>query len=352
MRLASRLLIVSFDGLRPDLALRADMPTLRGLMKDGSFSFWARTTEMAVTLPSHTSMLTGLIPAKHGITFNDTQVNQFPKVPTLMTLAKQAGYTTAVVAGKQKFITLAQPGAVDWNSIEDQPLDVETAKQAVRMIAEHQPEVLFVHLAGIDYSGHALGWGTDEQIAAIEEADRALALILKRLKDSNLYHETVILLTADHGGAGRTHGPDDSRSRHIPWIISGPNIRKNYDLTLDPQLVINTEDTFATACWILGIAAPEGIDGKAIATARGAGELMRSLENNRSASMTEINRKGLSYSYANPYASTQPTTSGAGGYKLSTTLPADFAVAADICGGVSSTNPSSMPAMMPSIKVP
>ena len=45
-----RVLVVSFDGLRPDVALRAEMPNLRGLMKRGSFTFWAQTTDVAITL--------------------------------------------------------------------------------------------------------------------------------------------------------------------------------------------------------------------------------------------------------------------------------------------------------------
>jgi predicted AlkP superfamily pyrophosphatase or phosphodiesterase len=46
-----RVLLVSIDGLRPDALLRADAPVIRGLMKRGSYTFWAQTTDMAVTLP-------------------------------------------------------------------------------------------------------------------------------------------------------------------------------------------------------------------------------------------------------------------------------------------------------------
>src|SRR5262245_49401886 len=47
---AQRVMIVSIDGGRPDVVLRAKAPNIRALMKDGSFSFWARTTEVSVTL--------------------------------------------------------------------------------------------------------------------------------------------------------------------------------------------------------------------------------------------------------------------------------------------------------------
>jgi arylsulfatase A-like enzyme len=72
---------------------------------------------------------------------------------------------------------------------------------------------------------------------------------------------TVVLISSDHGGAGRSHGADDPRSRTIPWILSGPGIARNRDLTMNADLEVRTEDTFATVCWLLGIQAPKPIDG-------------------------------------------------------------------------------------------
>ena len=50
--------VIGIDGLRPDRLLLADAPVLRGLMKTGAYSMWMRTTALAVTLPSFTSMMT------------------------------------------------------------------------------------------------------------------------------------------------------------------------------------------------------------------------------------------------------------------------------------------------------
>src|SRR5205823_2679745 len=65
-------------------------------------------------------------------------------------------------------------------------------------------------------------------------------------------------------GAGKGHGPDDARSRHIPWIIHGPGIRKGLDLTTYDELEVRTEDTFVTACTVLGIPLAKGLDGKRV----------------------------------------------------------------------------------------
>src|SRR4051794_12689076 len=85
-----RILIISVDGMRPDLMLRAKTPNIHALFEGGAYSFWARTTPHAITLPSHVSMLTGCIPRHHEVEWNidlpsaekwPEKVN-YPKVPT------------------------------------------------------------------------------------------------------------------------------------------------------------------------------------------------------------------------------------------------------------------------------
>jgi arylsulfatase A-like enzyme len=93
--------------------------------------------------------------------------------------------------------------------------------------------------------------------------DEQLGKLLAALDELQLRDKTVILISADHGGAGRTHGGDDPRSQHIPWIVSGPGIRPDYDLTQDPRLQVRTEDTFATVCYLLGLP-PGDVEGKAV----------------------------------------------------------------------------------------
>jgi len=261
-----RVLIVSIDGLRPDLLLRAFMPHVRGLCSAGSYTFWAETTVEAYTLPCHVSMLTGVLSAKHGVTWNDYSEESYPNVPTLFEMAGQAGYSTAMATGKMKFIVLTKPGTIDHYYLPaDEPVaDRDVAGQAEKLIREHRPQVLFVHLAETDQAGHKYGWGSSEQIAAIERADEAVGLILAVLADLKLADSTLVIVTADHGGSGKNHGENDPRSRFIPWIAKGPGVRQDFDLTQIGERRIGTEDTFATACAFLGIDPGEECQGRPV----------------------------------------------------------------------------------------
>lgn len=264
-RVAGRALLVSIDGLRPDLMLRADAPNLRALMNEGCFSMWARTTEVSITLPSHTSMITGVVPTRHGILYNDdlpSRTPTHPLVPTLLTLAHAAGYSTALVAGKSKFSALATDATFhDYPARHHEFVAEETASRAVSIITASAPEVMMLHFGDVDGAGHKFGWGSAEQLEAIHRVDAALGTVLAALRARHVYESTVILATADHGGTGHWHGPNDPRARTIPWIAVGPSIRRDVDLTTERTLNINTEDTFATLCMLLGIQAPAGIDG-------------------------------------------------------------------------------------------
>ncbi len=68
---ARRVVILSIDGLRPDVITSAPMENLLKLMQNGAYSLSAQTTYPSVTLVDHASMLTGMCPSKHGVNWND-----------------------------------------------------------------------------------------------------------------------------------------------------------------------------------------------------------------------------------------------------------------------------------------
>ena len=267
-----RVVIIAVDGLRPDRLLLAEAPHIRGLMARGAWSMWAQTTSMATTLPSHTSMLTGVTPRKHRIYWNELLPLSEPVwqgVPTLFELARRAGYTTALVAGKAKFRYLAKPGTLNFSFMPERKVqpDAVVADKALEAIATVKPDVLFVHFPWTDEAGHQHGWGSAEIHAAIAEADRQVGRVLAALEQAGLAQSALIILSADHGGAAKSHWPDDLRSRTIPWIAAGPGVKPGHDLTMEADLVINTEDTCVTACYVLGIGELPHFQGKAVRAA-------------------------------------------------------------------------------------
>jgi arylsulfatase A-like enzyme len=274
--------------------LRADTPNLRKLMRRGSFTMWAKTTPQSITLPSHVSMLTGVSPNVHGIEWNaDIPLAHavYPNRPTLFELAKAAGYSTAMVTGKSKFNMLTPPQTLDhsWISPGEKCEDTDVLEHAVPMIRNSKPDVLFIHFPTVDSVGHGAGWGTPQQLAAIANADTCVGKVIDAIDEIGRTNSTLIIISSDHGGAGRTHGPDDPRSRSIPWIAAGPGVRADYDLTrFGKDFDVQTYDTFATACYVLGIQPRTRIEGKPIREMFDDAELTRPEPNKPRTPATQV----------------------------------------------------------------
>ena len=69
------LVLISLDGLKPDYVLEADkhqlkIPNLRRLLSEGAHATGVRGVLPTVTYPSHTTIVTGVSPARHGIFAN------------------------------------------------------------------------------------------------------------------------------------------------------------------------------------------------------------------------------------------------------------------------------------------
>jgi arylsulfatase A-like enzyme len=253
--LARRVLILSLDGLRADAVAQAPMTNLMGLMQTGAYTLNAQTITPSATLPAHASMLTGMCPSKTGVDWNDYLPERgFAKGPSLFDIAHAAGLETDMVVGKQKLVQVTDPASLDsFTFINDRDVVI------MQKILEDFPEnfgVLFIHFPTPDAMGETYGWPSREYWDVLRQADNALADLLKALDDRGLQDETLVIVTADHGGHGYGHGTKDPLDMTIPWVIAGPGVKAG-----EIQVPVNTTDTAATAAWALGLTRPANWDG-------------------------------------------------------------------------------------------
>ncbi|MBE7552931.1 MAG: alkaline phosphatase family protein [Anaerolineales bacterium] len=252
--------IISVDGMGSDVFAAAEAPNMDKLVAGGAFSAQAQTVNMSETLPSHASMVSGMIPEKHGILWGVPYIG-WPGMngPTLFSVAHDAGLSTAMVFGKQKMNYLILPNSVDTCFCTDAH-DPEIKDQAVKIIQAGLPNVLFIHFPDTDRVGHAFGWGSQNQLYAVNFADGLIGEIVTALKDGGYLNSTLLIVTADHGGHDKRHGDDSPVDRTIPWLAVGPKVRSGVTL----GSAINTYDTAATVLYAFGLPIPEGWDGQPI----------------------------------------------------------------------------------------
>jgi predicted AlkP superfamily pyrophosphatase or phosphodiesterase len=265
---SDHVIVISVDGLRPDAIAKYGARTLERLIHEGAASLEAQTISPSKTLPSHTSMLTGVPPEMHGITWNSDQTASrgTVEVPTLFELAKGHGFRTAAFFSKSKFHHLQKRGTLDHTEAPGgfvHLMATETVEAVTRYLEHASPNLLFVHIAEPDYAGHTVGWMSFVYGWAVRRADGGVAKVLEAADRSFGPGNYTVIVTADHGGHGRNHGSTDPQDMTIPWIIWGRGVSAGAtELT-----GVRTMDTAATALWLLGVPLPADWAGRPVTTA-------------------------------------------------------------------------------------
>lgn len=259
--------IISFDGGKPAVMRDSQMPNLEKMLGEGAGTWKARTILPSITLVAHTSMLTGVSPAKHKVDWNDYIPSKgLVTVPTVFSLAKKAGLTTAMFVGKEKFKHLNVPGTVDEFSWPAGKAKVVAASAATYILA-NKPNVCFIHFPDSDSAGHSHGWGSPEQKQAFADEDDALKTVKDAIEQAGISDSSVVILSADHGGHDKTHGSNSPEDMIIPWIVWGARVKKGFTITAK----VTTFDTAATAMWLLHVPIPKDWDGKPVKSAFNGG---------------------------------------------------------------------------------
>jgi predicted AlkP superfamily pyrophosphatase or phosphodiesterase len=244
---------VSVDGLNPTALTElgaAELPTFWRLIREGASTFDARTeVERTDTLPNHTGMLTGRrVDADHGghgVLFNDSVAGTIEdqtgvRSASVFDVVADAGLTSSLFASKYKFEVYDR----SWPSITEfyaNPDNEQMTKEAVADLTAHDRSFAFVHLSAPDVAGHAHTWLSPQYLDAVKETDANLGRLVDAIEhDDDLADDTVLLVTADHGGnphVGLHTVPDDPDNYTIPFLAWGAGVPRGADLyALNPGL--------------------------------------------------------------------------------------------------------------------
>jgi len=246
---ASPVALISIDGLRPADVLQArqrglHLPNLQHFVTDGSYAHDVRGVLPTLTYPSHTTLLTGVSPLRHGIvnnlTFDPYNKNQYGwdwyasdiRVPTLWDAARAAGLSTANVHwpvsvgapvdwnlpqiwrtgtpdDRKLLAALATPGllpvlekslgpyALGIN--EDLDGDQDRARFAAKLLALHKPQFMTVYFASLDHNEHKYGPGSPQANKVLEGIDALVGEVVAAARQ--VHPDGIVAVVSDHGFA-------------------------------------------------------------------------------------------------------------------------------------------------------
>ncbi len=262
--LVKQVVVLSVDGLAPRfLEMLLDekkAPHFAALQKRAAWTHHARTDKThTITLPNHTSMITGLpvsASIKYGPHFAHNYVENIDPMPgdtlhryripagaytwSMFDVAHDHGLRTAMYASKTKFSLYDQTyngagapdkvGADDGSKkIDTVVIDPDPANMVAAFIKQMQtnpPALSFVHLNQPDGTGHGIGWGTPAYLTAVQMMDVLLGRIVAALQAPPLAGQSALIVTADHGGVNNHHADQtDPRNFEIPFYVMAPGVK-------------------------------------------------------------------------------------------------------------------------------
>ena len=268
---AKHVLVLGLDGWGSYSVEKAhDIPNIRALMEQGSYTLKKRSVLPSESNVNWASMFNGSCPELHGYTTWGSRVPEIPSVelnrngkfPTIFSILRDArpnvvtGCLTEWDGIKHVVDTMSIDDyslAKDWENHHERLSDM-----AVEFIKSKKPTLLAVCWDQVDHTGHKIGHDTPEYYLSLSEVDGYIGRVIQALKDAGIYDQTIIIVTADHGGIGQGHGGKTLREMEHPFIIAGPGIKSGNIIT-EPMMQY---DTAATIAYIFGLETPRSWVGR------------------------------------------------------------------------------------------
>lgn len=255
--------LMSVDGLAnfymEDSA--AEMPTIRKLASDGAKAASMRASDPTVTWPNHTTLVTGVSPALHGVVGNNYldrvtgekvtliwdpvfDKDAIVKVPTIYDLAKAAGlktaairwpatrnahsldwcspdvgldelvlkYTTPVLLEECKeagLVLIQSPdgtGKVGNQTRQESIAEDQTWTQVFNMVLhKHRPNLALMHVVAIDHTEHSDGPRSEGAYETIKAADDQVRQVWEQLQ-RDFPEKATLIIVSDHGFSANQTG--------------------------------------------------------------------------------------------------------------------------------------------------
>lgn len=263
-------IVIGVDGLSPDGIRNAETPVMDSMMSNGAVKWNVRTVLTTASSQNWASMIMGAGPEAHGIINNDWERDDHTLpanvageegiFPTIFGRIREAKPNAEIgtVYNWSGFGRLFEKKSVNYDktfSTED-----STAADFTKYVREKKPTFGFVHFDHVDHAGHHDGHGTPTYYAAVAKTDSLVGEVLKSIKDAGMSENTLVIITADHGGKGKGHGGATPEEGEIAMILYGKDIKKGYKI----QQQVYTYDLAATIAFAFHITPPYAWTGRPI----------------------------------------------------------------------------------------
>jgi len=235
---ANHVILIGLDGWGSYSVEKAEMPVVKKLMNEGSYTLKKRSVLPSSSAVNWASMFMGASPELHGYTEWGSQKPELPSrevshygiFPSIWGLFRDANPKAEVgyIYEWDGMAYLAEIKAINYVELSKdcEKTPSVTSKSAAEYIRNHRPNLLGVIFNNPDEIGHHDGHDTPAYYQKLKELDTYIGQIVDAVKDAGMLEETIFIVTSDHGGINTGHGGKTMMEMETPFIISGKNVKK------------------------------------------------------------------------------------------------------------------------------
>lgn len=269
-KIAKHAVLIAFDGWGAYSVPKARIPHIKSLMEQGCYTLHKRSVLPSSSAINWASMFNGAGTEMHGYTEWGSRTPEIPSMvvnergifPTIFSLFhdQMPQAETACLFEWEGIKYLIDSLAVTYpkRALEYEKQPDKLCTMAEECINRHKPTFLAVCFDQLDHTGHGEGHDTPAYYDTLERLDTYVGRIVEALKQAGIYDDTIIMMTADHGGKDKGHGGKTLQEMEIPFIIAGKNVRRRGEF----KECMMQFDTAATIAYIFGLQQPQAWIGR------------------------------------------------------------------------------------------
>ncbi|MFO0981265.1 MAG: sulfatase-like hydrolase/transferase [Planctomycetota bacterium] len=248
-------------------------------------------TPVPLTLPAHTTIMTGLLPCQHGV--RDNGLFHVPaQLPTLASVLKDQGFATGAFVGSfvldrsfgldhgfDVYSDVKQKSLTHLGFFDERPATAVT-RDLVQWLSSQdgrRPFFAWVHYfdAHAPYRSPLSPPGMHPYDAEIAFVDEQVAVVLAALEQRRLIEDTLVIVTADHGESLGEHGEEThghfvyEATMHVPLVFAHPSLGAGRRVAS----AVGLQDLAATVVDVLGVDLAQPLGGRSLKAALHGGEI-------------------------------------------------------------------------------
>lgn len=234
---AEHVIFIGLDGWGSYSVENGDMPNIKTLMENGSYTLQKRTVLPSSSAVNWASMWMGAGPELHGYTtwgsqkpdLPPRQLNHNGMFPNIFTMLRDAAPDAEIGmlyewGGIKYLVDTLSLNHYAKASTENGNLELRD--MAVKYITEKKPTFIGIIYDSPDDVGHGVGHDTPEYYEKMKELDGHVGEFIAAARGAGIYDNTIFIVTSDHGGIDKGHGGIKLEEMETPFIIAGKGIKQ------------------------------------------------------------------------------------------------------------------------------